>query len=369
MSFLAPRNHVPVSFAVVHLIALAINELTDKAFDEETGEPLNGERGYFDRYFRPFSERVTKSIPKPQPRGREHIKRHIVCVSVDLVPSLKGPKNPYDYAAVEMVFRDEYNASFSNPVESTSWSGPNPYYHLSLTLRPPFDTCLSPDNIKQSIESGLVRAVSPLPEGFRLTFPDLAHDTCTRYRQALADGTLLAFALEDSGHLRTIPRHFWRSRSAEQAFYNDDPISFDDSGNTVSGIPLVNITDLERSWYPVICKTEAITKSRTAVRSLGPYMNFLLHITNILDMVDGRGKNGTKITAKDIATVIDKEWPKPRDENDNPPDIHEIGPWSANKVNMMVTMLRHPDLERGGNTSQQDRDISKMARNNATRQR
>ncbi len=366
MSVLVPRNHVPVSLAVVHLIALAINEQTNKVYDEETGELLYGERGYFDGYFRPHSEYIVKN--KRFREGIERIKRDIVCVSVDLVLNHKKPKNPYDYDAVKMVFRDEYDEPFSKPAEEASWGGLNPYYHLFLTLRPPFDTCLSPDNIERSIEGGLIRAVSPLPEGFRLVFSDLTHDTCTRYRQALADGTLLAFALEDSGHLRTVPKHFWRSKGAEQAFYNNDPITFDDDGKTISGIPLVNILDLVSSWHPALCGSEVETKPRTAVRSFGPYLDFLLHVANKLDMVDGRDKLGNKIVAKDIATVINREWPKPTKKNPNTPNIHNIGAWSANKVNMMVTMLRHPDLERGGNTSKEDRAASEAARNNATGQ-
>lgn len=367
MSVLVPRNHVPVSLAVVHLIALAINERTNKVYDEETGELLYGERGYFDGYFRPHSEYIVKN--KRFREGIERIKRDIVCVSVDLVPNHKKPKNPYDYDAVKMVFRDEYDEPFSKPAENTSWSGLNPYYHLSLTLRPPFDTCLSPDNIERSIEGGLIRAVSPLPEGFRLVFSDLTHDTCTRYRQALADGTLLAFALEDSGHLRTVPKHFWRSKGAEQAFYNNDPITFDEDGKTISGIPLVNIIDLESSWHFALCGSEAEAKPRAAVRSFGPYMDFLAYIANKLDMIDGRDKNGNKIIAKDIATVIEKEWPKPTEDKPNPPNKHNLGAWSANKVNMMVTMLRHPDLERGGVPSAEDEAASIAARNKATGQR
>lgn len=364
MSVLVPRNHIPVSLGIIHLIALVINEITNKVFDEETREFLHGRRGYYDIYSNPYSERTMKKIPGL--RGIEHVKRGIVCVSVELAPSCEKPKNPYTYDAVKMIFRDEYDAPFSEPSENTSWGGLDPYHHLTLTLRPPFDTCLSQENINRSINSGLIRSVSPLPEGFRLAFPDLMHDTCTRYRQALADGTLLAFALEDSGHLRTIPKHFWRSKGAEQVFYKNDPITFDDDGNKITGIPLVNFIELEHSWHSAICGTEAEAKPRAAVHSFGPYMDFLLHVANKLDMVDGRDKLGNKIVAKDIATVIDREWPKPTKNNPNPPNIHNIGAWSANKVNMMVTMLRHPELERGGNTSKEDRAASEAARNNAT---
>jgi hypothetical protein len=339
MPLLVPRNHVPVSFATVFLIANILYDQTNKS-DEDPKD------GYFARYFPPTAG-YTKPKPLkvnrgPRMAGGNPVVRHeLTAVALEVLPSSAKPINPYVYDAVRIAFRDIYDVPFSRPVENTSSSGLDPFYHLSLTLRPPYNTCLSPENVSRCLNGGLLRAVSPLPDGFGMTFPNFEDDAKTRYRQALAEGSLSAVALEESGRVIPIPDYFWRSEAAEAVFLEDRPITFEADGRQVTGSPLVDIMALRDGWRSAF--TGAPAAIGMTERSYSPHIDFLIDVVRDLGMIDGCDAQGNRIPAEVLSDRVVTMWKK-RHGGREP---------VAYKLKMMTTMLRHAEHETGGALSKE----------------
>lgn len=339
MSLLVPRNHVPVSFATVFLIACILYHQSNKSDEDPRDE-------YYERYFPPTAGYVRPKPSKinnnPRMSGVNSVVRHeLVAVALEVLPSSAKPINPYVFDAVRIVFRDLYGAPFSKPVENTSSSGPDPFYHLTLTLRPPYDACLSPKNVNRCLNGGLLRAVSPLPDGFGMTFPNFEDDAKTRYRQALAEGSLSAVALEDSGRVTPIPDYFWRSEAAEAVFLEDSPIAFEADGRQVTGSPLVDIMALRDGWRSAF--TGAPVAIGITERSYSPYIDFLIDVVRDLGMVDGCDAQGNRIPVEALSDRIVAMWKKRHNGREPIPY----------RLKMMTTMLRHSDHATGGALSKE----------------
>ncbi|MGU3663940.1 hypothetical protein ACLBX9_07115 [Methylobacterium sp. A49B] len=339
MPLLVPRNHVPITFATVFLIACILYYQTNKSDEDPRDE-------YYERYFLP-----TAGYTRPEPyeancgsraTGVSPIIRHeLVAVALEITPSSEKPINPYVYDAVRIAFRDLYGAPFSKPIDNTSSSGPDPFYHLILTLRPPYNTCLSPENVNRCLNGGLLRAASPLPDGFSMSFPSFEDDAKTRYRQALAEGRLGAVALEESGHVTPIPDYFWRSEAAEAVFLEDAAITFQADGRHVTGLPLVDIMALRDGWRSAL--TGAPATIGMTERSYSPYIDFLIDVVRDLGMVDGYDAQGNRIPVKALSDRIVTMWKKRHNGREPIPY----------RLNMMTTMLRHSDHATGGALSKE----------------
>lgn len=333
MNLLTPPNHVPVSFATVFLIASILHDQTNKAEDAPPDE-------YFQRYYQPVAV-TPRSGPRRLNMQNGDRRRELFSVGVELVPSSAKPLNPFAYDAVRIAFRDVEGAPFSKRPEGVSWSGPDPVYHLHLTLRPPFDTCLSPENVQRCINAGLARAVSPLPEGFKIHFPSFEHDAGARYRQALALGTLRSILLEDNGELTPIPPRFWRSAQAEAVFLSDTPITVDlgdgPTARQATGVVIVDLVALRDGWRAAF--STARTGMLMAEPSYGLYLDFLIEVARSLQMVDGCDANGIRISAATLRERVGELW------DSKVPKREEL---SEHKLTMMVTILRHPGHGAGG---------------------
>ncbi|MCJ2139422.1 hypothetical protein [Methylobacterium sp. E-066] len=169
-----------------------------------------------------------------------------------------------------------------------------------------------------------------------MTFPDFEDDAKTRFRQALAEKSLSAVALEDSGRVTPIPDYFWRSEAAEAVFLEDAPIAFEVDGRQVTGSPLVDIMALRDGWRSAF--TGAPAAIGMTERSYSPYIDFLMDVVRDLGMVDGCDAQGNRIPVEQLSDRIVAMW---KDRNKGRKPI----PY---RLRMMTTMLRHFDHATGG---------------------
>lgn len=264
-------------------------------------------------------------------------------VSIDLTHGAEGTRNPYAYEGVTVRFADAHGRRFSSAPEGYSMST-EALYQVSLHLKAPFADCLASEKVRASIDSGMARAFAPLPEGYEVRFPRLEHETVTRYRQALALGSLEAVLLQEDGRGMPIPRHFWRSEAAEPVFLDSRPITVEINGRQVSGAPFTDIAVLRDRWQHAFGLS--LARTRVADTSYGPYMAFMMEVADLLGMVDGCGPDGKRIAASTVKNALDALWEK----------RPQLAGYTSNKVDMMTTLMRHPGHAAGGNLPWRDRD-------------
>lgn len=208
---LLPPGFLPLPVASLYLIGCILEEVSNRDPDEEMIPGLG-------MAIRPFARRRPSQLRAPNGLQRRVQVHSLVVDDVHPIPPTAAlPWDLYE-TAVSISFRDENGRAFyrgpgREPAEGLDEddvivSSPS-VDRLSLILKRPVAECLSPERIRQNLNStGLVRAFAPVPDDLEISISPIEEMAVARYRQALALGHLQAYVADEDCRTALIPASY-----------------------------------------------------------------------------------------------------------------------------------------------------------------